>query len=91
VRNPIGESILPVVRSVPGVEAAAGSVEGYAQFVSHDGKAISSGSAATLGLSFDPDPRISELHIVEGKAPTTSHHVVMDAGTAHKYDFRVGQ
>ncbi len=91
VRNPIPESILPTVLKVPGVEAAAGSVEGYAQFVSHDGKAISSGGAPTLGLSYDPDIQISELRIVEGSAPTTSHDVVMDAATAQKYDFRVGQ
>jgi putative ABC transport system permease protein len=90
-RNPIPESVLPAVRSVPGVEAAAGSVEGYAQFVSRDGKAISSGGAPTEGISFDPDQRISQLHIVAGKAPTTSRDVVMDAGTAQKYDFGVGE
>ena len=90
VRNPIPESILPEVQHVPGVETAAGSVEGYAQFVSRAGKAISTGGAPTIGLSFDPDPRISALHIVEGQPPTTSHDVVMDAGTARKYDFGVG-
>ena len=90
VRNPIPESILPAVLRVPGVEAAGGSVEGYAQFVSHDGKAIASGQAPTLGLSFDPNPRLSELRIVAGQAPMTSHDVVMDAGTARKYAFGVG-
>ena len=35
--------------------------------------------------------RISELRLIEGKAPTTSGDVVMDAGTAHKYHFKVGQ
>ena len=56
VRNPIPESFLPAVRRVPGVEAAAGSVQGYAQFVAPDGKAISSGGAPTLGLSLRPGP-----------------------------------
>ncbi len=90
VRNPIPESILSSVRDVPGVEAASGVVQGYAQFVSRDGKAVSTGGAPTLGLSFDPDPRISELHVVEGRAPTTSHDVVMDVGTAQKFGFKVG-
>ncbi len=90
-RNPIPESILTTVRAVPGVEAAQGSVEGYAQFISHDGKAISTGGAPTLGLAFDPNPQISELHVVEGTAPTTPHDVVMDLGTAQKYDFKVGE
>jgi putative ABC transport system permease protein len=90
-RNPIPESVLPAVRHVPGVEAAAGTVGGYAQFVARDGKAISTGGAPTEGLVFDPDRRISELHLTAGRPPTTSRDVVMDAGTAEKYDFRVGQ
>jgi putative ABC transport system permease protein len=89
-RNPIPESILPAVRNVPGVEAASGTVSGYAQFVSRSGTAIASGGAPTEGISFDPDQRISELHLIAGRAPTTSSDVVMDAGTAHKYDFAVG-
>lgn len=90
-RNPIPETLLTTVRRVPGVEAAAGTVEGYAQFVAPDGKPISSGGAPTLALAFDPDQRISELRLVSGAAPTTSTQVVMDAGTARKYGFRVGQ
>ncbi len=90
-RNPIPESVLSTVRGVPGVEAAAGTVGGYAQFVAHDGKAISNGGAPTEGLVFDPDTRISELHLTEGQPPTTSRDVVMDAGTAQKYGFHVGQ
>jgi putative ABC transport system permease protein len=90
-RNPIPESVLPTVRAVPGVAAAQGTVEGYAQFIGHDGKAISTGGAPAIGLSFDPNSQISELHIVEGTAPTTPHDVVMDLGTAQKYDFKVGE
>ncbi len=85
VRNPVPESLLATVRHVPGVEAAYGEVEGYAQFVSHDGKAISTGGAATLAIDFDPDPQISELRLVKGKPPATAQDVVMDAGTAQKY------
>jgi putative ABC transport system permease protein len=90
-RNPIPESVLSTVRTVPGVEAAAGSVEGYAQYVGRNGKALSTGGAPTQGVAFDPDTRISELHIIAGRPPTTSRDVVMDAGTASKYGFRVGQ
>jgi putative ABC transport system permease protein len=91
VRNPIPESLLPAVQGVPGVETAAGSVGGYAQFVSPEGKAISTGGAPTLGISFTPDKRISVLHIVQGGPPTTREDVVMDAGTAAKYHFHVGE
>ena len=91
VRKAIPESLLATVRSVPGVAAAEGTVTGYAQFVAPDGKAVTTGGAPTLGFSFDPDQQISSLQLTEGRAPTTPHDVVMDAGTAQKYHFSVGQ
>jgi putative ABC transport system permease protein len=90
-RNPVPESLLATVKAVPGVEAANGSVTGYAQYVGHDGKAIATGGAPTLGVSFDPDQQISALRLVQGKDPTTPDQVVMDLGTAQKYGFKVGQ
>ena len=91
VRNELPSSLLATVRRVPGVAAAQGDVEGYAQFVAHDGKPIQTGSAATLGVNFDPDRQVSDLHLIAGGPPVTSGDVVMDAGTASKYDFTVGQ
>lgn len=91
VRNPIPDSVLAEVRGVPGVETAAGTIGGYAQFVSPAGKAISNGGAPTLGVSFDSDQRVSQLHIVQGQPPSGPHDVVMDAGTADSYHFHIGQ
>ena len=91
VRNELPESLLTTVRGVPGVAAAAGEVTGYAQFIGHDGKAIQTGGAPTLAVSFNPDQQFSSLHLIAGGPPTTSDDVVMDAGTAQKYDFSVGQ
>ena len=90
-RNELPESLLATVRRVPGVAAAQGQVGGYAQFVAHDGKAIQTGGAPTLGVSFDSDQQLSSLHIVAGGPPLTADDVVMDAGTASKYHFTVGQ
>ena len=91
VRNELPESLLATVRGVPGVQAAQGEVGGYAQFVTQDGKAIQTGGAPTLGVSFNPDQQISSLHLVAGGPPVTADDVVMDAGTAQKYGFTVGQ
>ena len=91
VRNELPESLLATVRGVPGVQAAQGEVGGYAQFVAQDGKAIQTSGAPTLGVSFDPDQQISSLHLVAGGPPVTADDVVMDAGTAQKYGFTVGQ
>jgi len=90
IRKPIPQSIATSVRHVPGVAYAQGTVNGYAQFVAADGKAISNGGAPTLGFSYDPNPQLAALNLSQGTAPTSSHDVVMDAGTAQKYHFKVG-
>jgi len=89
-RNPLPESVLARVRDVPGVAGAFGNVTGYAQFIAHDGKPVPS-SVGTLGIGFDTNPLISNLHLIAGNPPTTSDDVVMDAATAKSYDFSVGQ
>src|SRR5712691_1380073 len=91
-RNEMPESLLATVQHVPGVAAADGQVTGYAQFVARDGKAISTGGGApTLGVAYDPNQQMSPLHLIAGGPPVTSDDVVMDAGTAQKYHFAVGQ
>jgi putative ABC transport system permease protein len=90
-RNNVPESLVATVQRVPGVAAAEGTVSGYAQYVGPDGKAISNGGAPTLGVSYDPNQRLSALHLVQGTAPTTPDDVVMDLATAQKYGFKVGQ
>jgi putative ABC transport system permease protein len=90
-REPVPESVLSTVRAVPGVAAAEGSVSGYAQYINHDGKAIATGGAPTLGVSFDPNSDLATLHLVQGSPPTTPGDVVMDYGTAQKYGFSVGE
>ena len=90
-RNPVPQSLVGSVQAVPGVQAAEGSVSGYAQYIDHHGKAVTTGGAPTIGVSFDPNQQISALHLVQGKRPTTPDQVVMDLGTAQKHDFTVGQ
>ena len=89
-RNPLPESVLARVERVPGVAAAYGQVEGYAQFVARDGKPVPS-TVGTIGLGWDSNPQISSLHLVSGNPPTTGDDVVMDASTAKNYGFSVGQ
>ncbi len=90
-RNPISESLLATVRKVPGVEVAEGTVSGSVQFVAPDGTLIANGGEPTLGVNFDPNPQVSDLRIVEGRAPSAPYDVVMDAATAQKYHFHVAQ
>jgi len=89
-RNPLPESLVATVRAVPGVAGAYGEVQGYAQFIAKDGKAITS-TSGTLGVDFDPDQQISSLHLIAGGPPAGPDDVVMDAATAQAGGFSVGQ
>jgi putative ABC transport system permease protein len=91
VRNPIPESLLSTIGHLHGIETADGQVAGYAQFVSHQGNAIAGGIGGTVGVNFAADTEVAALHLVAGKAPSGPSDVVMDAGTAAKYHFAVGQ
>ena len=88
-RKPVPQSLISSVRALPGVQFAYGSVSGYAQIVTPDGRAVGS-SQGSLGFSFDPNRQLSALHLAAGKAPTDAHEVVIDKATADKYHFRVG-
>ena len=55
VRDPMPASLLDRVRAVDGVRVAEGSVTGYAQLVGKDGKAVTTGGAPSLGVSFNQD------------------------------------
>ena len=52
-RAPVPASLLDQVRKAPGVEVASGYVEGFAQIVAKDGKAIST-TVASMEVIADP-------------------------------------
>jgi putative ABC transport system permease protein len=91
VRNPIPGSLRSTIGHLLGVETAEGQVAGYAQFVSHRGTAIAGGIGGTVGVNFGADTEVAAIRLVGGRAPTNPDDVVMDAGTAAKYHFSVGQ
>jgi putative ABC transport system permease protein len=90
VREPFSESLLAKIKSVPGVEVAEGAVGGYAQYVAKDGKAVATGGAPTIGMTYGQDQRLSSLTLIAGTGPRGSDQVVIDHGTAKKFDFNVG-
>jgi putative ABC transport system permease protein len=84
-------TLVDPIRAVGGVKAAYGTIGGYAQLIDSDGKAVQSGSAPTLGTSWTPDPTLNSLTIRQGRAPATSGEIAIDAGTAEKFGFKLGQ
>lgn len=83
-------SLVPVVAGVSGVRVAEGTVGGYAQLVDEHGKAISTGGAPTVGTSWTSDAQMNSLTLRQGRAPTSSSEIAVDAGTAAKHDLHIG-
>src|SRR5215468_3775067 len=89
-RAPMPATIRDQVAAVDGVQAAEGSVIGYAQFVGHNGKAVTTGGAPNLGVSMSTIPELRSATVREGTLPTEPGQMVVDAHTAHKQGFHVG-
>src|SRR6266542_2900403 len=91
VRDPMPESLLATIQRVDGVKVAEGSVNGYAQFVGKNGKAVTTGGAPTLGVSASQAPELSSSTTLRaGQRPTGPGEIAVDARTASKQGFKVG-
>ncbi len=87
------ESLLTRVKTLPGVNYAAGGVaDAEAHLVGRDGKAISVGGAPNLGLSINPngDQRFNPLTLVRGRWPSAPDQIAIDAATASSKHYAVG-
>src|SRR5215213_1738967 len=83
-------SLLPKVRDLPGVAQAEGSVDGEAQLIGSDGKAIVYGGAPNLGFSIaNGNSPFNPLTLIDGRWPA-ANEVVIDKSTAGKEHFAVG-
>ena len=85
-------SLLTKVRNVPGVAEASGGVSDYAYLVGRDGKVISGHGAPPLAFSVHPDgsQRFNPLEIVSGTWPRGANEIAIDANTASKDGYKVG-
>jgi hypothetical protein len=88
---PMPESLLTRVRALPGVEQAAGGIADTAQLVGSNGKVISSHGAPGLAFSYSPDgQRFNPLNLASGTWPTGPDEIGIDASTASKHGYKVG-
>ena len=85
-------SLLPKVKALPDVAEAVGGIGDYAQLVGRNGKVISNGFAPGLAFSVNPggDQRFNPLNLVAGTWPRGPNEIDIDANTAKKKHYAVG-
>src|SRR5512139_2829130 len=89
--RPLDDSVVDLVRDVPGVEVAEGSLTGFALILDKDGQPIQPGGAPTLGASTSADERLAgDFSYREGRAPHGADEVALDAASAKKAGYQVG-
>jgi putative ABC transport system permease protein len=85
-------ALLGRVQTLPGVAQASGSIGDQAQLVGHNGKVISRGGAPNLAFSYSPGgQRFNPMSLTGGSWPSAPDQIVIDAATASKEHFSVGQ
>ena len=93
----VSPDVLAKVRSLPQVEAAAGTIldisgdANQAKILDREGKAIQ-GNNPTFGLGVNPqDERFNPFELVEGDWASGPRQVVVDVNTADEQGFRIGE
>jgi putative ABC transport system permease protein len=85
-------ALLSRVQGLAQVAQASGAISDSAQLVGRDGKVISRGGAPGLALSYTPSgQRFSPLTLASGSWPRAPGQVDIDAATAGKQHYRLGQ
>jgi putative ABC transport system permease protein len=84
-------TLLPKVRALPGVAAAAGGIRDDAKIIGSDGKTITRRGTPTFGYGIDfTHPRFNPLTLFTGRWPGPGE-VAIDKATASAQHFRLGQ
>jgi len=92
-REPVPASLVSVVGGVRGVKNTAGSYSAeYAQFIDRHGKPITNGRAPNFGGAWVEAPGLNHGYRLRhgGKPPRSGTQLAMDAGTAKRYHYKVG-
>ena len=88
--RPLAGSMVGAVRRVPGVMLARGAVTGYALILDKDGAAIQPGGAPTIGASIGDSRLSGDFTFRQGGRPRGSSQIAIDAGTAKRAHYRLG-
>lgn len=88
--RPIDESMVDEVSRVPGVALVRGGVTGYALILDKQGQPIQPGGAPTIGASVGDSQLSGDFTYRLGRQPAGSSEIAIDAGTAKKAGYHLG-
>lgn len=88
-RAPIPRSLVAQVTAVPGVAEAQPVIDGYAQIVGPDGKAVT-GNGPRMGGNWLGTSPLNPYRLAAGRGPSADDEVVIDKATADAAGLRVG-
>ena len=89
-RTGVDASLLPRVRTVPGVADAQPYLEGYGQLLGRDGKPIGGNGPPTQAANWVGDPALNPYRLVQGHAPRAGDEVVINRGAARTGHLALG-
>src|SRR3954454_21690052 len=91
VQERVDATLVDQIRQIDGVDAAAGSIEGFAQIVGADGQATTTeGIGGTMGVSWIDDARLNPFELRSGRAPEGPSEVVLDQATVDDQGWALG-
>jgi putative ABC transport system permease protein len=92
--RPIPESLVQTVAAVPSVAVAHGEITDTAKLTKKNGDVIDTSGGPPFAVGFDADSpealKLSPFKVKEGAFPTQPNEIAIDAGTADKEDYSVG-
>jgi putative ABC transport system permease protein len=87
--RPLDEKLLQQITSLPQVAQAAGQINDVAAVVGKDGKIVKTGGAPTIAATYMPKP-FAPIGFSKGRAPSGADEIALDAATADKEGFELG-
>jgi putative ABC transport system permease protein len=84
-RQPVPESLVEQILAIPGVKTAWTAIQGYAELLDKQGKAIQAKGMPTVGSSVSPD-----VSLASGRAPSGPDEIAIDLETARQHGLVLG-
>ena len=92
--KPLPETLIQTVSKVPSVAVAHGEVTDTAKLTKKNGDVINTTGGPPFAVGFDADSpeaqKLSPFKVKDGAFPTTPDEIAIDAGTADKQHYKVG-